>query len=291
MHDTQEPDSVQRYGYFTLLTNDEYVTAALVLAQSLNHTKTNLPLCILVVENEIGNSNMIELRRTFDQVISIEKIAGVRNDNLKTIGRPDLQDTLTKLQVWSQTQFDRILFLDADTLVLSNLDHLFELPPTIELAACPDLGFSDCFNSGVMLLKPSLSTYSELRVFASETASFDGGDQGLLNIFFGDGPLHHPATDVKDAQHALRLSRISEERTWYRLSCTYNLAMHQVYRLYIPATLRYVKEHKVLHFIGKVKPWHFEEGIVPLSDDALVYEQFYATMVKRWWNKRRSIGL
>ncbi|KAL9567453.1 hypothetical protein ACKAV7_008403 [Fusarium commune] len=192
MHDTQEPDSVQRYGYFTLLTNDEYVTAALVLVQSLNHTKTNLPLCILVVENEIGNSNMIELRRTFDQVISIEKIAGVRNDNLKTIGRPDLQDTLTKLQVWSQTQFDRILFLDTDTLVLSNLDHLFELPPTIELAACPDLGFSDCFNSGVMLLKPSSSTYSELRLFASETASFDGGDQGLLNICFGDGPLHHP---------------------------------------------------------------------------------------------------
>jgi glycogenin glucosyltransferase len=77
---------------------------------------------------------------------------------------------------------------------------------------------------------------------------------------------------------------------WYRLSCTYNLAMHQVYRLYIPATLRYANEHKVLHFIGKLKPWHFLTGKVPLADDAAAYEQFYAAMVERWWDMRRSIA-
>ncbi|KAM0551274.1 hypothetical protein ACHAPJ_008619 [Fusarium lateritium] len=225
----------------------------------------------------------------FDQVIPIEKLSGIGSDNLKAIGRPDLKDTMTKLQVWSQTQFDRILFLDADTLVLSNLDHLFELPSAIDLAASPDLGFSDCFNSGVMLLKPSSSTYSELRRFASETASFDGGDQGLLNIFFGDGAVRHPSLSFKDGPYAFGQDGVSQEKNWYRLSCTYNLAMHQVYRLYIPATLRYVKEHKVLHFIGKVKPWHFSKGVVPVTDDAPAYEQFYASMVKRWWDIRRSI--
>ncbi|KAF4965393.1 hypothetical protein FSARC_6807 [Fusarium sarcochroum] len=289
MHGTEAPISLQRCGYFTLLTNDEYVTAALVLAQSLKNTKTPLPLCVLIVESEISNSSKTLLHRTFDQVIPIERISNIGNDNLKAIGRPDLQDTLTKLQVWSQTQFDRVLFLDADTLVLSNLDHLFESPSSIELAASPDLGFSDCFNSGVMLLKPSSSTYSELRQFASETASFDGGDQGLLNIFFGDGAVHHPSSNFKDAQHAFGQHGVTQEKNWYRLSCTYNLAMHQVYRLYIPATLRYVKEHKVLHFIGKVKPWHFSKGVVPLTDDAPAYEQFYAAMVKRWWDVRHSI--
>ncbi|KAH7463993.1 hypothetical protein FOMA001_g17969 [Fusarium oxysporum f. sp. matthiolae] len=277
-------------GYFTLLTNDEYVIAALVLAQSLKNTKTTIPLCVLIVESEITERSKTELHRAFDQVIPVEKISGIGNDNLKAIGRPDLHDTLTKLQLWSQTQFDRILFLDADTLVLSNLEHLFDLPSSVELAAAPDLGFSDCFNSGVMLLKPSSSTFSELRQFASKTASFDGGDQGLLNIFFGDGSRHHPSMSYKDAQHVLGQNGVAHERNWYRLSCTYNLAMHQVYRLYIPATLRYANEHKVLHFIGKLKPWHFSKGKVPLADDAAVYEQFYAAMVERWWDMRRSIA-
>jgi glycogenin glucosyltransferase len=261
-----------------------------VLVQSLKNTETTIPLCVLIVESEVTERSKTELHRAFDQVIPVEKISGIENDNLKAIGRPDLHDTLTKLQLWSQTQFDRILFIDADTLVLSNLDHLFDLPSSVELAAAPDLGFSDCFNSGVMLLKPSSSTFSELRQFASRTASFDGGDQGLLNIFFGDGSRHHPSMSYKDAQHVLGQNSFAHERNWYRLSCTYNLAMHQVYRLYIPATLRYANEHKVLHFIGKLKPWHFSNGKVPLADNAAAYEQFYAAMVERWWDMRRSIA-
>ncbi|KAI3572909.1 family 8 glycosyl transferase [Fusarium oxysporum f. sp. albedinis] len=290
MHGTEHSDISRSCGYFTLLTNDEYVLAALVLAQSLKNTKTTIPLCVLIVESEVTERSKTELHRAFDQIIPVEKISGIGNDNLKAIGRPDLHDTLTKLQLWSQTQFDRILFLDADTLVLSNLDHLFDLPSSVELAAAPDLGFSDCFNSGVMLLKPCSSTFSELRQFASKTASFDGGDQGLLNIFFGDGSRHHPSMSYKDAQHVLGQNSVAHERNWYRLSCTYNLAMHQVYRLYIPATLRYANEHKVLHFIGKLKPWHFSKGKVPLADDAAAYEQFYAAMVERWWDMRRSIA-
>jgi len=40
------------------------------------------------------------------------------------------------------------VFLDADTLVLDNVDELFERP---ELAAAPDVGWPDCFNSGVFV--------------------------------------------------------------------------------------------------------------------------------------------
>jgi glycogenin glucosyltransferase len=223
----------------------------------------------------------------------VPEISGISAINLQIIGRPDLRATPTKLNLWTLTQYERILYLDADTLVLSNLDHVFSLPQSIDFAASPELGFPDCFNSGVMLLRPSTATFAELKKLADEVESFDGGDQGLLNIYFGDGTYGHPmkpllATDTEAGRtvgtHAERTAH-----TWYRLSFTYNMEMHKVYRFYIPAVLRYRREHKVLHFIGKDKPWHFADGKVENPEDAPAYFQFYAEMVGKWWEVRRQV--
>src|SRR5262245_9821415 len=68
-------------------------------------------------------------------------------------------------------------------------------------------------------------------------------------------------------------------RNWYRLSHTYNMELHKVFRLNIPAVRRYQGEHKVLHFIGKDKPWHCVDGIVEMPEDPSPYLLFYAEMV------------
>lgn len=67
--------------------------------------------------------------------------------------------------------------------VLQNSDELFDRE---ELSAAPDVGWPDCFNSGVFVFKPSLDTFNKLIEFATTQGSFDGGDQGLLNSFFSD---------------------------------------------------------------------------------------------------------
>jgi glycogenin glucosyltransferase len=205
-----------------------------------------------------------------------------------------LHATLTKLQLWSLAKFRRVLYLDADTLVLQSIDHLFDtVPSDVEFAASPELGFPDCFNAGMMLLTPDDATHRELCAFAREHESFDGGDQGLLNVFFGDGPLHHPA---KVAAYLLGSAKngasrhIIAHRNWYRLSFTYNLEMHKVFRLNIPAILRYRDELRILHFIGKDKPWHFDCDKIERPVDANAYFDFYIEMVKKWWDVRRSIN-
>jgi glycogenin glucosyltransferase len=53
------------------------------------------------------------------------------------------------------------------------------------LAASPDIGWPDAFNSGLLVLTPSLSTFSDIRDFAISRGSWDGADQGLLNDYFG----------------------------------------------------------------------------------------------------------
>ena len=65
--------------------------------------------------------------------------------------------------------------------VLQNVDDLFERP---ELSAAPDVGWPDCFNSGVFVFEPSARTFGELLDLAVTKGSFDGADQGLLNQYF-----------------------------------------------------------------------------------------------------------
>lgn len=55
--------------------------------------------------------------------------------------------------------------------------------------------------------------------------------------------------------------------------------------MYAPAVRRYQDEVKVLHFIGKDKPWHFADGRI--DTDGSAYGQIYAEMVGKWWSAWR----
>lgn len=55
--------------------------------------------------------------------------------------------------------------------MLQNCDELFDRG---ELSAAPDVGWPDCFNSGVFVFKPSADTYGKLLQFADTVGSFDG---------------------------------------------------------------------------------------------------------------------
>ena len=247
----------------------------------------------LVTPDSVSEPSRARLRTLFDDVLPVAPLSGVSAANLALIGRPDLHATLTKLHFWSLA-YSRVLYLDADTLLLANVDHLFDLPESVTFAAAPELGFPDCFNAGVMLITPDEQTYTDLLDFAKYHESFDGGDQGLLNVFFGDGTRGHPVKELLHKKCDLDATKTPgnkpSSRNWYRLSFTYNMEMHKVYRMYISAVHRYQDEHKILHFIGKDKPWHFPDGKVDDEGDTSAYSKFYIDMVGKWWEIRRSLN-
>uniref|UniRef100_A0ABI7YE94 glycogenin glucosyltransferase n=1 Tax=Felis catus TaxID=9685 RepID=A0ABI7YE94_FELCA len=116
--------------------------------------------------------------------------------------------------------------------VLANIDDLFERE---ELSAAPDPGWPDCFNSGVFVYQPSVETYNQLLHLASEQGSFDGGDQGLLNTFFSGWAT----TDIRK-----------------HLPFIYNLSSISIYS-YLPAFKAFGANAKVVHFLGRIKPWNY----------------------------------
>ena len=123
------------------------------------------------------------LSSNFDLVESVDLINSKDTQILEAMKRPELGVTLTKIHCWRLIQYKKCVFLDADTLLLQNVDELFDRE---ELSAVPDIGWPDCFNSGVFVFSPSEDTFRALLKLAIESGSFDGGDQGLLNTYFSD---------------------------------------------------------------------------------------------------------
>ena len=121
--------------------------------------------------------------RTYVAAATSTIIVATRTDSHSSLaGRQDLASTLTKLHLFRLIQFRKVIFLDADTLCLQPLSHLFGLDAPF--SAAPDSGWPDCFNSGMFVASPSAATFDGLMEMAKERGSWDGGDQGLLNDYF-----------------------------------------------------------------------------------------------------------
>ncbi|KAJ5551428.1 hypothetical protein N7461_006126 [Penicillium sp. DV-2018c] len=232
--------------YCTLLLSDNYLPGAMVLAHSLRDNGTKAKLVALFTPDRLQASTVDELRTVYDELIPVSSMVNETPANLWLMDRPDLIATFTKIELWRLTQFQRIVYLDCDIVALRAPDELLSLEA--DFAAAPDVGWPDCFNSGMMALRPNLQDYYALRALAQRGISFDGADQGLLNMHFRD---------------------------WHRLSFTYNCTPSANYQ-YIPAYKHFQSTISLIHFIGSQKPWTMPRQILPL-------ESPYNQLLGRWW--------
>lgn len=181
----------------------------------------------------------------------MERIANPNLENLVRLDRLDLRFAFTKIALWEQKQFRKIVYIDADVVALRAPDELFDLD--VPFAASPDIGWPDCFNSGVMLLHPNLGDFKALETMASSGESFDGADQGLLNQYFASRP-------------------------WHRLSFAYNCTPSSSYQ-YEPAYRHFRSNISMTHFIGKAKPWQNGRSALSASDTGA-----YKELLGCWWS-------
>lgn len=155
----------------------------------------------------LGNTQKI-----FDYVIPVEPIYSTSAANLNLMRRLDLHAAMTKINLWNQTQFRKIVYVDADMVALRAPDELFDIDAVF--AAAPDVGWPDCFNSGLMVVKPDQKTYEELISLASQGQSFDG-EYSRVQDFMPECLL----TPCKGADQGLLNQHFSD---WHRLSFVYN---------------------------------------------------------------------
>ncbi|KKY28232.1 putative glycosyltransferase family 8 protein [Diplodia seriata] len=231
-----------------LVMSDSYLPGAAVLAHSLRDGGTTKKLAALITLDTLSGDSISELKKLYDYVIPVPRVGNPKPANLYLMDRADLAYTFTKIALWRQLQFRKLVYIDADVVALRAPDELFDLEAPF--AAAPDSGWPDCFNSGVMVVSPNMGDYWALQTLATSGDSFDGADQGLLNQYY-------------------------EHRGWHRLSFLYNCTPNAQYQ-WEPAFRHYKSKINLVHFIGKNKPWSKDSRYGGGSG-------VYSELAARWW--------
>lgn len=229
----------------TISGGDAYVPGVEALGRSLAASGTNVPRVALVTaEVTLGARHRLEA-----QGWSLHEIEPLASPNPEAVLIfPRFAQTFTKLRAFGLAEFDKIVLLDADTIVLRNVEELFERP---SFSAAPDFFLPDRFNSGVMVIEPSPALFATLEQALHGSHSYDGGDQGFLNEFFPTWYEGAPA---------------------HRLRSGYNLH-HFVFQFLLgrKALRQHVlDEVRIIHFTLQ-KPWQS----VTLSGGADLWWNFY----------------
>ena len=226
--------------YVCVLSTDNYLDGVLVLNENLKFLKSKYSLLCLINENI--SRETIEVLDYFEIEYKVMK-------SVKYINHNETNDywmyTFDKLNVFSLNEYEKVVYLDSDLLILENLDHLFETQvPSMSL----DLPWhTKKYNTGIMVIKPNKDDYQKLKYNAlkSDIQGRTISDQDIINEYFNDiVPLEYGYNMVR------RITRENESyKTYNYLGC---------FEQTIPKCELYLKESKnakVIHYIGKRKPF------------------------------------
>lgn len=192
---------MEKRAYVTLVTNADYASAAVALVRSLKRTGTVADIVVMhtggVDPRALGEcmalgaiARPVELLDTspaFNQRHQRDRLhadAPFTKGNKPAFHTP--LDNFAKLRLWEMEEYEAIVFLDADTLVVRNIDRLFAYP---EFCAAPNVYESVAdfhrLNSGVFTARPSRATFNAMmeRLDAPD-AFWRRTDQTFLETFF-----------------------------------------------------------------------------------------------------------
>lgn len=163
-------------------------------------------------------------------------------------------DNFAKLRLW-QLDYDRTVFLDADTLVLRNIDTLFDYP---EFCAAPNVyqSLADFhrMNSGVFTARPNPATFDAMLTRLDRPGAFwRRTDQTFLQDFFPDW-------------HGLPVTFNTLQYVWFNLPELWNWASIRVLHF------QYEKPWQDHDKLSRLKPlvdlWRAYAGDGPVPDPA-----------------------
>lgn len=186
--------------YVTLVTNTDFAIGATVLMRSLALTGTTADR-VVMHGPDLAPADSDALEETGARLVPVASLplspeftdrhakGRIHAVSPFTKGqKPAFHtplDNFAKLRLW-QLPYDRVTFLDADTLVLRNIDRLFHYP---EFSAAPNVYETVAdfrrLNSGVFTARPSEATFQAMLARLDQPGAFwPRTDQTFLQAFF-----------------------------------------------------------------------------------------------------------
>lgn len=243
-----------RCAYATLVTNVDYARGALALAHSLRAVGARAPLLVLAPPGAVGLDELEAVGAIVHELAPLPLSEAFRARHSRAAQHAaapftkgtkpafhDPLDNFQKLRLWALEDYDRLVFLDADVVVVKNIDRLFGYP---DFAAAPNLyeNLADFhrLNSGVFTATPSKARLEAmLEALDRPDAWWRRTDQTFLEHWYPD---------------------------WHGLPYTYNTLQYVFFNL---PELWWWPQIKVVHYQYE-KPWQDDhpkaDRLKPLID-------------------------
>jgi len=195
---------------------DDYFVATRVLTYQLLHdpetrTNLNIPL-VVIVPPHIPNWKRNRLREDGADVVEVQDVESA--SDWVVPGNERYRDQFTKLRIFELVQYDQILYIDSDTLLVRCLDGIWnetvvgthlttklsggllddlgELPNSYSIIGVSDSGIKDYMNGGFFMLHPNIELFDHYVSVLNTPGSFDPFfmEQALLNhVHSRDGQM------------------------------------------------------------------------------------------------------
>ena len=255
-----------KYAFVTVLSTNNYYKGVVALFESIKRTNTKYNNFVVVVNEDIFEYIIDDLKRRGYYVIRRNKIVfnSINYNNYKY-----WQNTFDKFHVFDLIEFDKIVYLDSDMIVVKNIDELFDFPHMSAVVAGRDrVNEWKEICSGLMVIEPKLGTADGLiNTLKNTNFNKEIGDQDVIEKYF----------DWKNKNLA-----ISEN---------YNLFAD--YLDYYINDLGYSNDKiAVVHFIGSKKPWMLnkKEREVLLKNNFENKKTFYNSYLIKYLNILDKVG-
>lgn len=164
----------------------EYVLGIRVLMQSLRATGTTDDIVVLASDT-VSEASRETFRRDGAVVKQVPNIENPFATGRRRSFKEHFKFTLNKLYLWNMTEYERVIYLDADNVAMRSMDYLFRCGSFCVVFMNP------ChFHTGLMVVKPDTSEFNRLLRLLGTAFSYDGADQGFLSYVYGDTMLRAP---------------------------------------------------------------------------------------------------
>ncbi|KAI9194511.1 hypothetical protein LWI28_006695 [Acer negundo] len=260
-----------------LAGNGDYVKGVVGLAKGLRKVKSEYPLVVAILPDVPEDHRKI-LHSQGCIVREIEPVYPPENQTQFAMAYYVIN--YSKLRIWEFVEYEKMIYLDGDIQVFSNIDHLFEEPdgyfyavmdcfceknwsnsPQFKIGYCQqcpermhwpaEMGSPPplYFNAGMFVYQPNLLTYFDLLDTIKISTPTLFAEQDFLNHYFKD--IYKPIPNV------------------------YNLVLAMLWRHPENVDLNQVK---VVHYCANgSKPWRFT------GDDENMDRNDIKMLVKKWW--------
>lgn len=182
---------MDKYSYITILTNMDFYPGLCALFYSLKKVDSKFPLTVVIPEtaSEELQNHIHKLGLPILKAPELQLPEELQKAN--PYGR--WNETFFKLQIFNLTQFEKVVFLDLDMIIVQNIDELFDKPhmSAVPAGRCAHNWWTS-FNSGLMVIEPNNAVYQEIiscipvacKVRLQKNQGF--GDQDVLNFYYAN---------------------------------------------------------------------------------------------------------